>query len=218
MMADRLMDVTVEAGEMKEDTGMVRAQVLPRDKSQLTKTPHVGSSATAASSQLFFLLKCPRDNSEWCLYGPGRYAPLHPRLNLTDPPKGEDNSPASFEKTLSNLSTKITQTTTRQDAQRQLARRFKALWTLYTSFAYLLYSIVVALVVGWENYGLKEIPALVGGPVMYGGLPGCRWMLTLLTEYTPSAQPQPNFSTTASRECSDSSMTWKRSATRRSRS
>ncbi|KKA22307.1 hypothetical protein T310_3637 [Rasamsonia emersonii CBS 393.64] len=82
------------------------------------------------------------------------------------PWKGEDNSPASFEKALSSLSTKITQTTNRLDSHRQQARRFKALWTLYTTFAYLLYSIILALVLGWQNWGIVEYAAVLGGPVV----------------------------------------------------
>ncbi|KAL4998325.1 hypothetical protein BDV10DRAFT_73727 [Aspergillus recurvatus] len=82
------------------------------------------------------------------------------------PFKGEDTSPAGFEKTLSTLSEKITQTTTRLDLHRQHARRFKALWTLYTTFIYLLYSIILALVLGWENWGVKEYAAILGGPVI----------------------------------------------------
>ncbi|GIC94944.1 uncharacterized protein Aud_002275 [Aspergillus udagawae] len=82
------------------------------------------------------------------------------------PWKGEDNSPASFEKALSALSTKITQTTNRLDLHRQHARRFKALWTLYTTFAYLLYSIILALVLGWQNWGVTEYAAIIGGPVL----------------------------------------------------
>jgi hypothetical protein len=68
---------------------------------------------------------------------------------------------------LSTLSTKIAQSTTRLDQQRQTARRFKALWTLYSTFAYLFYSIVLALVLGWESWGVKEYAAIAGGPVLY---------------------------------------------------
>ncbi|KAJ5618802.1 hypothetical protein N7510_002786 [Penicillium lagena] len=82
------------------------------------------------------------------------------------PWKGEDNSPASFEKTLSTLSTKIAQTASRLDQQRQTTRRFKALWTLYSTLAYLFYSIVLALVLGWESWGIKEYAAIGGGPVL----------------------------------------------------
>ncbi|KAL4888391.1 hypothetical protein BDV59DRAFT_196556 [Aspergillus ambiguus] len=86
------------------------------------------------------------------------------------PFKGQDDSPASFEKTLSTLSTKISQTTARLDSHRQHARRFKALWTLYTTFAYLLYTIIVALVLGWENWGITEFAALIGGPIVIFGV------------------------------------------------
>ncbi|KAJ5979821.1 hypothetical protein N7481_007119 [Penicillium waksmanii] len=82
------------------------------------------------------------------------------------PWKGEDNSPANFEKTLSTLSTKIAEATTRLDQHRSSARRFKALWTLYSTFAYLFYSIVLALVLGWESWGVKEYAAIAGGPVL----------------------------------------------------
>ncbi|CAG8180292.1 unnamed protein product [Penicillium salamii] len=86
------------------------------------------------------------------------------------PWKGDDNSAASFEKTLSTLSTKITQTTTRLDQQRQSSRRVKALWTLYSTFAYLFYTITITLVFGWDNWGMKEYAAIAGGPVVIYGI------------------------------------------------
>ncbi|PWY93976.1 hypothetical protein BO94DRAFT_509992 [Aspergillus sclerotioniger CBS 115572] len=82
------------------------------------------------------------------------------------PFKAEDTSPASFEKALAALSAKITRATTRLDLHRQHARRFKALWTLYTTFAYLLYSIILALVLGWQNWGVTEYAAIIGGPML----------------------------------------------------
>ena len=42
----------------------------------------------------------------------------------------------------------------------------KALWTLYTIFAYILYSLILALVVGWRKWGAIEYSAVAGGPVM----------------------------------------------------
>jgi len=84
--------------------------------------------------------------------------------------QGEDNSPASFEKTLSTLSTKITQTTNRLDGQRQSSRRFKALWTLYTTFAYLLVLIILALVVGWQNWDIVEYGTIFGCPILIYGV------------------------------------------------
>ncbi|KAJ5943763.1 hypothetical protein N7516_003931 [Penicillium verrucosum] len=86
------------------------------------------------------------------------------------PWKGNDTSAASFEKTLSTLSTKIAQATTRLDQQRQSSRRIKALWTLYSTFAYLFYSIILALVLGWESWGIKEYAAIAGGPVLIYGV------------------------------------------------
>ncbi|KAK8102279.1 hypothetical protein PG984_015425 [Apiospora sp. TS-2023a] len=82
------------------------------------------------------------------------------------PWKGEDSSPASFEKTLSNLSTKITATQLQLDKVRTRSRRIKVLWTLYLSFAYLVYAIVLILVVGYNNLGPWEWVGMAGGPVL----------------------------------------------------
>ncbi|KAJ5241790.1 uncharacterized protein N7469_000117 [Penicillium citrinum] len=73
------------------------------------------------------------------------------------PWRGEDTSPAGFEKTLSTLSSKIAEATSRLDQNRSSARRFKALWTLYSTFAYLFYTIVLALVIGWETWGVRTL-------------------------------------------------------------
>ncbi|KAK2759991.1 hypothetical protein FQN54_002727 [Arachnomyces sp. PD_36] len=82
------------------------------------------------------------------------------------PWRGTDDSPASFEKTLSTLSGKITRATTRLDTYRQQARSFRALWTLYTTFAYLLYAIILGLVLGWQNWTALEYAGVAGGPVI----------------------------------------------------
>lgn len=82
------------------------------------------------------------------------------------PWKGDDTSPASFEKSLSTLSTKITKASTNLELCRGRARRFKALWTLYTSFAYLLYLMIMALVLGWRHWGALEYTSLAGGPLV----------------------------------------------------
>ncbi|KAF7539604.1 hypothetical protein G7Z17_g12391 [Cylindrodendrum hubeiense] len=82
------------------------------------------------------------------------------------PWKGDDSSTASFEKTLSTLSTKITDTQARLDRVRSSSRRARVLWTLYLSFAYLVYTIVLLLVVGYQNLGAYEWTGLVGGPVL----------------------------------------------------
>ena len=80
--------------------------------------------------------------------------------------QGDSSSTASFEKTLSTLSSKITDTQTRLDKVRSSSRRVKVLWTLYLTFAYLVYAIVLILVVGYKNMGAYEWTGLAGGPVM----------------------------------------------------
>jgi len=43
----------------------------------------------------------------------------------------------------------------------------KTLWTLYSGFAYILYSIILALVLGWNNWSIVEYTAIAGGPVLW---------------------------------------------------
>ncbi|QUC21278.1 uncharacterized protein UV8b_05521 [Ustilaginoidea virens] len=81
------------------------------------------------------------------------------------PWKGDASSPASFEKTLSTLSAKITDTQARLDRVRSSSRRVKVLWTLYLGFAYLVYAIVLLLVVGYKNLGAYDWTGMAGGPV-----------------------------------------------------
>ncbi|KAI9163720.1 Endoplasmic reticulum junction formation protein lunapark [Paramyrothecium foliicola] len=83
---------------------------------------------------------------------------------------GDSSSTASFEKTLSTLSTKITTTQSKLDRLRSNARRVKVLWTLYLTFAYLVYGIVVLIVVGYHNMGPSEWSGLAGGPVLIYGV------------------------------------------------
>jgi hypothetical protein len=80
--------------------------------------------------------------------------------------QGEDSSPASFEKTLSTLSKKITATQSQLDSARSTSRRMRVLWTLYLSFAYLVYAIVLFMVVGFKNLGPIEWTGVAGGPVL----------------------------------------------------
>ncbi|TGJ84205.1 hypothetical protein E0Z10_g4559 [Xylaria hypoxylon] len=82
------------------------------------------------------------------------------------PWKGDGFSPAEFEKTLATLSTKITNTQAQLEQVRNSSRRIKLLWTLYLAFGYLVYSIVLTLVVGWQNLGAWEWTGMAGGPVL----------------------------------------------------
>ncbi|TQN69613.1 Endoplasmic reticulum junction formation protein lunapark [Colletotrichum shisoi] len=82
------------------------------------------------------------------------------------PWRANDSSPASFEKTLSALSAKITDTQARLDGARATSRRIRVLWSLYLAFAYLVYSIVIFLVVGMNSMGAWEWTGVAGGPVV----------------------------------------------------
>ncbi|KAM3540277.1 hypothetical protein ARSEF1564_006796 [Beauveria bassiana] len=81
------------------------------------------------------------------------------------PWRSDDTSPASFEKTLSALSSKITTTQTTLDKTRASARRIKLLLVLYLGFAYLVYAIIQLVVVKYGNMGALEWAGMAGGPV-----------------------------------------------------
>ncbi|EXJ80734.1 hypothetical protein A1O3_07018 [Capronia epimyces CBS 606.96] len=80
--------------------------------------------------------------------------------------KGDANSPASFEKALSKLSSQITSANLALDTSRSRGRRVKALWTLYTTLTYLLYTLVIVLVLGPQNWSLYHYSGLIGAPVL----------------------------------------------------
>jgi hypothetical protein len=88
---------------------------------------------------------------------------------MLTPLKSEDNSPASFEKALSGLAEKISKSQIRLDSLRQRGRRAKALWTLYSSFAYLLCFVILFLVVGWQNWTAVEYTGVAGSPLLIWG-------------------------------------------------
>ncbi|KAM0545941.1 hypothetical protein HYE67_001080 [Fusarium culmorum] len=79
---------------------------------------------------------------------------------------GESSDTASFEKTLSTLSNKINDAQASLDNFRASSRRARVIWTLYLSFAYLVYAIVLLLVVGYDNLGAFEWGGLTGGPLL----------------------------------------------------
>ena len=85
---------------------------------------------------------------------------------VTDNPQADDSSPASYEKLLSTLASKINKGNANLDALRQNSRRFKLFLILYLGFAWLVCATILVLVVGWRNWGLLEYVALVGGPLM----------------------------------------------------
>ncbi|KAK2590938.1 hypothetical protein QQS21_011379 [Conoideocrella luteorostrata] len=82
------------------------------------------------------------------------------------PWKGDSSSPASFEKTLSTLSSKIADNQAHLNRLRTNSRRIKVIWTLYLGFAYLVYAIVLLLVVGYKNLRVYEWAGMAGGPIL----------------------------------------------------
>nr|POF04047.1 protein lunapark-b [Quercus suber] len=84
--------------------------------------------------------------------------------------RGDETSAASFEKVLSQLSTKINQATSRNEAFRQKQRRFKVIWTLYTAFAWILVALYLTLITGWSQWDAIEYTAMAGGPVLIYGV------------------------------------------------
>jgi hypothetical protein len=83
---------------------------------------------------------------------------------------GNDTSAASFEKVLSQLSTKINKTSAQNDRFRQKQRRYKVIWTLYSVFAYIIIAAILTLVTGWQNWGAIEYSAISGAPLLIYGI------------------------------------------------
>ncbi|KAF2280220.1 uncharacterized protein EI97DRAFT_447782 [Westerdykella ornata] len=73
---------------------------------------------------------------------------------------------ASFEKTLSALSAKISKAASQNDARRQRSRRVRVMWTLYAGFAYILAALLLIFVSGWRSWGAIEISVIAGGPLV----------------------------------------------------
>ncbi|EPQ63917.1 Bgt-4119 [Blumeria graminis f. sp. tritici] len=82
------------------------------------------------------------------------------------PWKSEEKTPASFERILSALATKISAYQSQLDSLRSSKRRYKALWTLYTSLLYLIALAILILIVGSKNWTVWEGSALAGFPVV----------------------------------------------------
>ncbi|ROT41599.1 hypothetical protein SODALDRAFT_308454 [Sodiomyces alkalinus F11] len=82
------------------------------------------------------------------------------------PWRRDDSSPASFEKTLSALSAKITDLQSWLERTRASSRRARVLSMLYLSVGYLVLAIVQLLVVGYQNMGPWDWAGVAGGPVV----------------------------------------------------
>ncbi|OQO01400.1 hypothetical protein B0A48_12955 [Cryoendolithus antarcticus] len=90
------------------------------------------------------------------------------------------SSASGFEKQLSALSTRITRFSSQSDLLRTRQRRYKALTTIYGSFAYILITAILVLVTGWQEWRAPEYSAVLGSPVLLYGL---RQLLDLWYNY-----------------------------------
>ncbi|KAF3927523.1 hypothetical protein AA313_de0202358 [Arthrobotrys entomopaga] len=79
---------------------------------------------------------------------------------------GQDNSPESFEKKLSSLATQIIDHEKRLSLLRTRGRRLKALWTLYTIIAWVIYASILALVVGIDHANMYQFAGLGLSPFL----------------------------------------------------
>jgi len=94
--------------------------------------------------------------------------------------RADASSAASFEKTLSHLSTKINRYSSQTESFRSRQRRLRTLWTLYSAFAYILISAILTLITGVHRWGAVEYTAVAGGPV---AIVGVRWLLNAWYDY-----------------------------------
>lgn len=139
------------------------------DHQRATANDRIAPNPPPARDSGAFNLRTATRTTRWCPSGRGAYAALLPthwhRADMP-PSQKEDSSPASFERTLSALSAKITTTQTQLEKVRSRSRRVKVLSTLYLGFAYLVYAIVLMLVVGWKHMGPLEWTGMAGGPAV----------------------------------------------------
>lgn len=86
------------------------------------------------------------------------------RSTESDSEQGDDTSAAAFERVLSHLQEKINKASAKDTRLRTQHRRYRALWMLYTGFAYVLALLILVLVVGRSNWDATEYTALVVAP------------------------------------------------------
>jgi endoplasmic reticulum junction formation protein lunapark len=99
--------------------------------------------------------------------------------------QGDANSPASFEKALSKLASQISAANLALDTSRSRGRRIQALWTLYTTLTYLLYTLIIVLVLGPQNWNIYHYAGLASAPVVIYGV---RRLLITFFEWRTSRQ------------------------------
>lgn len=77
-----------------------------------------------------------------------------------------DASPAAFEKALSKLSSQIEIASVQLDKTRTRQRYYKLWWTLYASIAQLVSLAICVLVIGPNQWDIREYAVCIGGPVL----------------------------------------------------
>lgn len=97
----------------------------------------------------------------------------------------DDSSPASFERALSRLSTQITSCTVSLEKSRTRAHRSKAFWTLWSTLAYIIYTAIIALVLGPQQWEVPHYAGLAGAPIVIYGV---RRVLALLLNWQIARQ------------------------------
>ncbi|KAK5082361.1 hypothetical protein LTR05_007507 [Lithohypha guttulata] len=96
-----------------------------------------------------------------------------------------DSSAASFEKALAKLSGQISSASVSLDKTRSRSRRAKALWTLYTSIAYLISVLILVLVIGPQDWTVPHYGGLVGAPL---SIYGVRQAITAISGWSIARQ------------------------------
>ena len=99
--------------------------------------------------------------------------------------QSDTSSAASFEKALSKLSGQISSANASLETTRSHGRRWKALLTLYTTIAYLIFTLVLTLVLGPNQWSIPHYGGLIGAPVV---IYGARRLLTLFFDWRTSRQ------------------------------
>lgn len=82
-------------------------------------------------------------------------------------------SEQSFEAILSELSSSIQSREVRVQEVRLRARRWKALFTLYSGFAYVFYLIIMVFAIGWREWNPRRVTGLALGPTLIYGVRYC---------------------------------------------
>lgn len=93
------------------------------------------------------------------------------------------------------MSSQITTATQSLETTRSRARRVQALWTLYTTVTYLLYTLIIALVLGPQKWTIPHYAGLAGAPLVIYAVRsaiqvGFDWRISQQQAYIEALQKQ----------------------------